>query len=391
VPAAASSQALAAAGAKLPARLRQSKRAAFYVDGDKGRDTNRGTRSRPWQTIVRAWRSVPPGSLITVRAGTYATPTLLVDRAASASAPITLRAQPGEVVTLRGTKEDAAVYIANVTGLRLVGFRVTNPAGDGIKVTNSTDVEIQANTVTGNGNQGILVVGCCSGSRTYSSNIQLWSNTIYGNGANGQTAYNHGVYYGAADTYADGRRRGTLGGVIANNVFFDQPTGYHLQIGPQADGLVVTNNTFSAATASYPSGNAIQLWSTLGRYVTKNITVVNNAITFNNNMGVHGSGSAMPNNVVRNNLGYANANGDFVARSGSTVLFSTGSGNISGQDPRFVDRAAKNFRPRSDSPLVGRADPAYAPPLDRSGARRRGRPDLGAYQHAVLDVGTRGG
>jgi hypothetical protein len=236
------------------------------------------------------------------------------------------------------------------------------------------------NTVTGNQNQGILVLGCCSG-RTYSTNVQIWSNTIYGNGAGGSSSYSHGVYYGGTDSYSDGQRRGTVGGVIANNVLYDQPTGYLLQIGPQADGLIVTNNTFSTATASYPSGNAIHMWDMGGAYATKNLTVVNNAIAFNANMGVHGIGSGMTNNVVRNNLGFGNPGGDFVPKAGSATLFSTGSGNMTGQDPRFVDRAAKNFRPRSDSPLVGRADPAYAPPTDLTGSSRAGGPDIGALQH----------
>ncbi len=95
----------------------------------------------------------------------------------------------------------------------------------------------------------IIVVGDSSSGRTYSRNVQIWSNRIHDNGSNGSSMYNHGLYYGATGGDGGSARNGTLGGVIANNVFYDQPTGYHLQLGPQADGVIVTNNTFTTATA----------------------------------------------------------------------------------------------------------------------------------------------
>jgi parallel beta-helix repeat protein len=365
-------------GTSLPARLGTSSGQQYYVNGQSGSDSASGSISSPWRTIGHAWSSVPAGSIINVRAGTYSGSISLMGRSFGASNPVTLRAYPGESVTLR-----TSVYIAETSGVRVEGFQITNPSGDGIKISDAADIEILNNTVSGCGNQGILVVGNNTSGRTYSSNVQIWSNRIYGNGANGSSMYNHAVYYGGAGNDNDGIRHGTVGGVIANNVFYDQPTGYHLQIGPQADGLIVTNNTFTTASSSNPNtGTAIIIWGLGNQFSPRNIVVANNALAYNANMGVHGSGSgpAMSTNVVRSNLGFANPNGDFVPQYGSSTVFTLGSGNVSGQDPRFVDRGSRNFRPQAASPLIDKADPAYAPATDASGKARVNRPDIGAFE-----------
>jgi hypothetical protein len=46
----------------------------------------------------------------------------------------------------------------------------------------------------------------------------------------------------------------------------------------------------------------------------------------------------------------------------------------------FVDPAEHDYRLKSDSVLVGRADPAFAPPLDFTGAARQTPFDVGAYE-----------
>jgi hypothetical protein len=204
--------------------------------------------------------------------------------------------------------------------------------------------------------------------------VQLWSNRIYANGGQG-TRFNHGVYYGNGGSDDGSVQNGAVGGVIANNVFYDQPAGFHLQIGPQANGLIVTNNTFTTATARDP-GSAVVVWGSGHQYSTKNVVVVNNVVAFNVYMGIRGSGSGS-GSVVRNNLGYANPGGDFATSS----TYSLGSGNITGLDPKFVDRGAHNYRVQDGSPVIDRADPAYAPASDADGRGRHGAPDLGAFEH----------
>ncbi|MCZ7590376.1 MAG: discoidin domain-containing protein [Gaiella sp.] len=366
-------------GDSLPSRIGQSSGQHYYVNGQAGSDSNPGTISAPWRSIAKAWGSVPAGSVINVREGTYTSQTMLTSRSASASNPITLRAYPGESVTLSYSGGGgAAVYVANVTGLRIQGFTVANSAGDGIKVSSSSDVEIIANTIYGCARQGILVGGSGTSGQTYSRNVQIWSNRISNNGSHAR--YDHGIYYGNVDVDDSSRQRGAIDGVIANNVFYHGRTGYHLQIGPQANGLIVTNNTFTGATSSDPySGSAIVIWGSGHQYSTKNVLVVNNALAYNTNKGVQASGNAT-DNTVRNNLAYANPGGDFAPTYDGNTLFTLTS-NTTGTDPRFSDRTTNNYTPQDNSPLINHADPAYAPPTDINGRPRQGPPDIGAYEH----------
>jgi F5/8 type C domain-containing protein/parallel beta helix pectate lyase-like protein len=377
-------------GSKLPARLGQSTGGQYFVDGLKGSDSNPGTLAAPWRTINKAWLTVPlGGSIINVRAGTYTGQVNLTNRTSSAGNPITVRAYPGETVKLTNSVSGyPVVYVWKTTGVRLQGFDVSGSAGDGVKVDNGADVEIVGNAIHNNGMQGVIVGGSGSSGLTYSRNVQLWSNRIYGNGGywpGGSTYYlvgTHGVYYGNTTSNSDGIRHGAVGGVIANNLFYDQPYGYHIQVGSQNDGLIITSNTFdNAYQSNTQAGNALQIYGEWNQFATKNLLVVNNIIASNSHRGVHGSGPSMTSNIVRQNMAYSNPMGDFVPVWGSSTLFTVGSGNVSGLDPAFVNRGAKDFRLQSSSPAIGRSDPAYAPTVDFAGKSRDSTPDLGAFEY----------
>lgn len=379
----------ASLGSKLPSRIAPSRGRKYFVDGQSGRDSNRGTLKAPWRTIGRAWRSVPiDGSVVFVRRGTYSGQVNLSNRHASASNPISVRAYPGERVTLTNPRRAyPAVYIWKSSGVRLQGFNIVNPTGDGIKVDSAADVEISGNSIHGNGMQGVLVGGSEISGQTYSRNVQIWSNRFYSNGGYSPTGDpyarvgTHSIYYGNTSSNDDGIRHGAVGGIIANNVFYDAPAGYHIQVGSQADGLVIANNTLdNAYQTDTAAGDSIAIYGEQNRFATKNVVVANNVIANSAHRGLYGSGPTMAGNTALNNLAYNNPLGDFVSRAGSSVLFTVGHGNIVGRDPRFVDRDARNYRPRRGSPVIGRADPAYAPPLDGSGRRRSGKPDIGAFE-----------
>lgn len=380
-------------GSLLPTRLGPSRGREYFVDDRSGRDSNRGTLEAPWRTIARAWKAAPrTGSTISVRAGSYAGQINLTGRTASAANPITVRAYPGERVVLTGpaTPGYPAVYIARAAGVRLQGLEITNDAGDGIKVDSGRDIELVGNDIHDVGQQGIIVgAGSSTTAPTYSENVQIWSNRIHHNGGwwDNDDPYaligTHGIYYGNTGSNTDGIRHGAVGGLIANNLFYDQPNGYHLQVGSQNDGLIIANNTFDDAHAEPDAaGNSIQLYGENNRYATKNVVVVNNAILNSAHRGIYGSGPTLQGNVVLHNLAFNNPLGNLVANSGESALFTLGSGNITGRDPRLVNRAEGNYRPSAGSPLIDHADPAYAPPTDATGMKRKGVPDIGALEHA---------
>jgi NedA-like, galactose-binding domain/Disaggregatase related/Protein of unknown function (DUF1565) len=376
-------------GSKLPARIAQSTGQNYYV-ATTGSDSNSGTITSPWRTIAKALATVPTtGSIINVRVGSYSGQNTITNRTGSATNPLTIQAYPGENVVLTGPAAQLPTfYVSRVTGLRIKGFEISDPTGmsGGIQIENSKDIEVVGNEIHTGGHQGVLVAGTGTTVPAYSENVQLWSNTFYGNGGYWASSNSfwivgdHSVYYGGSSSSSDGLRHGTVGGVIADNLFYDQPYGFHLQIGSQNDGLIVTNNTFdNDFQADSRVGNAVQLWNE-GSYGTHNVTVVNNIITWNKQYGVHGSGSTQLSNLVRNNLCYGNARGSYEPIYGSSTLFTLGT-NLPDANPLYANRAGHDFHLTAGSPANGKSDPAYTPPYDFDGKARGAAPDLGAFEY----------
>ena len=383
-------------GSSLPKRMPQSTGKAYYVNGSGGVDAGPGTIGRPWRTISYALRRVPlSGSVIFVRGGTYGD-MIRFERRADPRNPVTLRPYPGEHALLTAPSKSIfhALWIRGASGLRVRGFEITAPtANTGIKIENSQSIEIVGCDIHRTGHSGLLIAGTGDSPPTGNRNIQIWNNRFHDNGGDwiSENPFwrigDHSLYWGAVSSNTDGIDHTTYGGVIANNLFYNQPYGFQLQIGSQASGLIVTNNTFYRATQAQPAGGAIVLYteSATAAYVTRNVLVVNNAITRAANKGVYGSGGGglMATNVVRNNLAYGNANGDFLGYYGSPddVLFALGP-NITGRKPLFGSPRELNFRPQKRSPAIGQAELAYAPTTDFQGNRRDDRPDIGAFEWA---------
>ena len=78
---------------RLPSPLPESTGAQFHV-ATSGSDRNAGTAARPWRTIQKALDTLEPGQKGLVHAGTYVED-LRMERAGTASAPISVEAAPG--------------------------------------------------------------------------------------------------------------------------------------------------------------------------------------------------------------------------------------------------------------------------------------------------------
>lgn len=74
---------------------------AKFVDAKNGNDANAGTREKPWRTLAHGVKQLQPGDTLLLRGGVYhehVAATLI----GTEDKPITIRAFPGELVTLDG-------------------------------------------------------------------------------------------------------------------------------------------------------------------------------------------------------------------------------------------------------------------------------------------------
>jgi len=314
------------------------------------------------------------------------------DRQFSATNPVTIRNYPSENPIFSGDSSSAyygypAIFIFNVSGIRVSGLTISNPNGNGIKLDNSSNVELDSLDVHGNGVQGVLVGGVTYGStQSYSMNIQLWDSVFHGNGGKfpGNEAYaikgDHAVYWGESPNTPDGLQHGAIGGVIANNLIYDQPTGRGIQLGQSAWGTIVVNNTINHAYSSNPyAANGIEIWNAgSDNYPTQNLVVENNIVANCLQFAASGSASVdMPSNVVDYNLGWNNGAGDFVGTDSGFSLFTSGNHNIHA-NPLFGSAGTDDFGLAAGSAAIGKGNPDYTPPYDIAGVARNSA-DIGAY------------
>jgi hypothetical protein len=397
-------------GTSLPPRMPESSGGSLYVSLS-GSDTAAGSIASPFRTVSRAFQTASNGTTIYMRGGTYPDYTDVRNRIFSATNPVTLTNYPGETVTVPGKSSCdasspdfliAAMYFGGDAGIRIRGLRMVNPCGTGLKIQNSDHFDVDRMFFGHNTSQGLLVSGATiSGiAKTWSTDIQVWNSVftdnggLYPPGAGDPNKHDHSIYYGASGSYGNGFHNGTEGGVVANNVFYDQDYGVSMRIGDAARGLLIVNNTIYHSyvhdPVAYPYwGNGISLSNyAADQYRSGNIGVYNNIIT-DSSAGVYGSAAtSMPDNTVDYNLTWnisttqdldCTPDCNFNPRWGTVTLFSVGTHNMKNVNPLFVNPSGQNFHLQPGSPAFGRANPAYAPAYDADGKSRPAAPALGAF------------
>lgn len=340
-------------GSSLPARLPVSTGKTFVVS-PTGNDSGPGTLARPWRTIQQGVRRLRAGERLLVRRGTY-NENVQLDRAGTPDKPITIASYPGERVVISHSS-----YPLEIEGsyLRIRGFVL-----EGAKGTSSTNVyfergahhvELVGNEVRFSQDQGVFA-------EEETHHIHIIGNRIHGNGR-GHVAgqhQSHGIYLQGSDQF------------VANNVIYDHPYGFGIQVYDQNSRSVIVQNTI---VGSGHSGIVVG-----GSGGVDHITIRNNVIAFNKSYGVQ-TDSDCPTGpvVIDTNVIYGNRYGAVQRDCDKLVL--TG-GNILA-DPRFVARQAQNFQLSRRSPAVDRARADHALRVDVRNARRpagRGY-DVGAFE-----------
>jgi len=325
----------------------------FYVS-PSGSDAGPGTLKRPWRTVTRAVAALQPGRRLILRAGTYAE-RIEVARGGTVSAPARIAAYPGERPVIVGRMKVIADYV-RISGLVLDGSGA-GAYDAALYIAGARSVEISNCEIRDAVGSGVFVGDDDAPSR----GIRLFRNWIHDNGKD--TFHDHAIYWAQGAS-----------GIIGNNVI-ERSAGFGIHLYPNADGVLVTQNTVIASGRS-----GIIVAGDKDASSDRNL-IVNNIVVFNGELGIRSSwdGPTGSGNVVRNNLIFGNIAGNRPAGAYVAGL-DVRTNRIA--DPRFVSRGSRNYRLLPSSPARDKAVAQYSLQRDFTGRKRpRGAaPDIGAYE-----------
>jgi Right handed beta helix region/Protein of unknown function (DUF1565) len=276
---------------------------AYYVS-PAGDDANPGTAAEPWLTLEQAVTTAKPGDTVVLRSGTYGAlgTTHTMNRAGTASAPITYRGFPGEAAPrILGHFKITASY------QRFSGLLFDGPTGS-IKTPttdNPTGEQVQV-SINGSGVNGIEI----SNSEIRDSDwhagiflaagqdIRIVGNYIHDNGNEndpGQANQSHGIYWHSGS------------GLISHNVI-EHNLARGVQLYQTPTNVTIANNTIAGngkAGIQFAAG-------------TSDSIAVNNLVV-QNEYGIRTSGLTGTGNVARNNMLWDNSRGDLALTDGLSL------------------------------------------------------------------------
>jgi parallel beta-helix repeat protein len=378
--------------------------ASFYV-ATNGNDSNSCTAATnintPKKTLASSVACLGPGKTLFVRGGTYlgSSQTARIPSGSDWANPVTIRAYPGETVTIVAESGTHALYFNNgnhhividgfvidATGglngvkvmqgshhIRIMNTEVKNAPVSGINVSpdsGSTDNEFINCSVHNNGfsaqfDHGIYI----SNARNLIDGCDIYNNGAYGvhiySGANnGNNTVRNSRVHGQTGKAGILVATGT-GNSVYNNILYGNAWGIALFYG---GGGAVYNNTVVS--------NGVGIYVCCGAQTS---TIDNNIVYNNSSTGLYVEDTSVGAMTMRNNISARNGT-NFKDNSGIAVL----SGNFIGDqyDPKFANAAANDYRLLAGSQAIdtGRAITGLA--IDCVGtARPRGAGyDIGAYE-----------
>ena len=420
----------------------------FYVS-TTGSDANAGTLEAPFRTIKKAMDVAQAGAFIYVRAGKY--PSFTVTKSGTATSPITISAYENEMPIIYG---GIGIRLKKVQYVIIHGFEVTKASGhgalnmggivisgggyntveyckvhgnlidfpNGIMIRNSSNNQINHNTVFNNGNVGIFILGSYTASR--SRNNQIGWNTVYGHTLArgnadgiglqnnvGSTYIHDNVVYANADDGID--TWNTPHNTIVGNTVYGQVgpgdgNGFKLGGGSTGGSNIVKQNiAYSNKSNGFDSNGSG------GNVFYNNVAYKNGNFGFEDGWKNPRCTLATCKETFINNIGYNNGHGNFAASAYTAVshnnLWFSGSGSAkvfynytaysslskfysaSGNrldnpaggeqasiraDPQFTDAPGGLFTVQTSSPAIDQGDPANPGEVTAIN-----RVDIGAFEN----------
>jgi parallel beta-helix repeat protein len=374
---------------------------SFYV-ATNGNDANPGTQAQPFRTLSKAVSVLTPGDVLFVRAGSYTGSSQLgnIPSGSSWSAPVTIKAFPGETVTILAQQGQIGIFFNNgnhhiiVDGfivdatnglngikvmqgshhIRIMNTEIKNAPFSGINVSpdpGSTDNEFINCVVHDNGTRAQFDHGIyISNARNLIDGCLIYNNSAYG------------IHIYSGDDNADnivrnsrvhsqGNKAGILLGTgqghkVYNNLVYGNAWGIALFYG--GGGSVYNNTIHDNGVGVYVCCDATQS------------NIENNLIYGNNGLGIYVEDASVGLQTIRNNLSSHNSSGNFRDLGGRTTL----TGNLIGDqyEARFVNAAARDYRLTSGSNAIntGLAISGLTNDFFGNSRPRGGGYDIGAHE-----------
>jgi len=357
----------------------------YYV-ATNGDDANPGTETQPFRTISHGVSRLTPGDTLYVMSGTYAE--VLpgnIPSGSSWSAPVTVAAYPGNVVTIKPNATAWPVlYFAGqqyiiIDGFILDAINVTY-AGIDITYTGSLSpahhIRIQNCDLKNSPGQGVLVATGAS----YNEFINM---AVHDNGT---TDFDHGFYIKASNNlveksdiysntgwgvhiYNDGQPNLANDNIVRGNRIHDNAGA-----GKRGPGIILSSGNRNVAYNNLIWSNAAGIQIAYG--TPTDSKVYNNTIYANKDYGIIVDTDAK-NTIIENNILYQNG---MAFRDAGTDTQSIS--NLIGVDPKFVDVLAHDFHLQPGSPAIDGGGLVEFVTTDFDGnARPQGSAiDLGAFE-----------
>jgi parallel beta-helix repeat protein len=313
------------------------------VASPAGSDAAAGTDAAPYKTATKLANSLSPGDVGCLHQGTYLED-VRMGRGGSASAPVTLTSYPGERAKVVGRfyvpKGSNFVTVSNLD-LNGTPSQGTNDANDPSPTINAEDASFIGNDVTNDHNAICFLLGNSWGAV---KNTLIQGNRIHDCGRLPAENHAHGIY---VEISTDAR--------IIDNVIYDN-ADRGVQLYHDAQGTLIRGNVIDG------NGEGIIFSGDYGYTSNNNIVednIISNSRERNNVESWYPDGNPIgQGNLVRNNCigggGYDRGNGGIAQEWG----FKVENNNVIGKNPRFADRAGKDFRLQSGSPCTGIANDA---------------------------------
>jgi Right handed beta helix region/Protein of unknown function (DUF1565) len=350
--------------------------AVFHV-APGGRDSASGSPTAPFQTLTRAVKTAGPGDTILVADGTYGPGSAVTggDSGDYEVSPVVLRrsGHPSAWITIRAEHKwraildcemrcDSYINLLNASYVAIQDFVITRGYKEGIHsndaahhiVLRGNVIENIANRVSSSryGLDGMFTNAKCH-------DFLIDGNTFRHIGRLGNSNLDHGLYL-----------RGSNFTVI-NNVFYDLPSGWPIQLADGLTNVLIANNTF--ASSSPRRVGQIMFW------------LRQSDVTIQNNIFYHPDGYAIGryDSVL---TGSCVIDHNVVGRVEAVMQDADGCmlrDNVTGANLKFVNGESPpyDFHLRAGSAGIGAgvSDPRITTDFD--GRPRGSSPDAGAFQH----------